>query len=258
MRLPRHPLFSALVTAAAATALIGSTVSLADAATNAAAAKPSPAASKLRASDFQFLLTFDNRESLRPGTRVVDASGHRHGGVVMAHAGRITAKPGATRRGAQFPHKGRAIMQISTSKGLNPKQKSFIFGASVRVGAKQAATGSNLVQKGFYNQKGGQYKLQLASGGVPVCVVFGKAGRVKASATRGIANSKWHRVSCSRTPTGVSVWIDGKRRGSAAGQTGGIANDAPVKVGGKKLSAGNKQFRGRVDNVYMRFVPPAR
>src|SRR3954452_24864637 len=255
MRTPRRPFLLPALTTTAAIALC---VPFAVAGSADAATAAAHESAKRRASDYQFLLTFDNHESLRGGTRVVDASGHRHGGVVMTHAGRLSAKPGVTKRGAQFPHKGRAIVQISSGKGLNPKQKGFAFGAAVRVGAGQAATGSNIVQKGYYNQKGGQYKLQLASGGVPVCVVFGKAGRVKAVATRSVADSRWHRVACSRTQTGVTVWVDGRRSGSTAGLTGGIANSAPVKVGGKKVKPGNKQFRGRVDNVYMRFVPAPR
>ncbi|HSS67135.1 MAG TPA: LamG-like jellyroll fold domain-containing protein [Nocardioidaceae bacterium] len=225
------------------------------------AAGPADAATttpKLRASAFQFMLTFDHRESLKTGTRVVDASGHGHAGVVMTHGGRITAKPGVSRRAAQFPPKGRAIVQIANGKGLNPRHRSFVFGGALRVGAKHAVRGSNIVQKGFYNQAGGQYKLQLAAGGVPVCVVFGDAGRIKTVANRGVANGHWHRVSCARTPTGVVVWIDGRRAGSTAGLTGRIANDAPINIGGKKVTAGNKQFRGRVDNVYMRFVPTSR
>jgi hypothetical protein len=221
------------------------------------AAEAAPTSAKLRPAAYQFLLTFDNRESLKSGTRVVDASGHRHGGLVMTHGASLTAKPGVTRRGAQFPHHGRAIVQIANRKGLNPKHRQFIFGASLRVGPKQAVKGSNIVQKGYYNQAGGQYKLQLAAGGVPVCVIFGDAGRIKVPARRHVADGSWHRVSCARTSTGVTVWVDGKRSGTANGVTGGIANDAPVKIGGKKISAGNKQFRGRLDNVYLRFLPRA-
>lgn len=218
-------------------------------------ANAATAEAKLRPSAYQFLLTFDNRESLRAGTRVVDASGHRHAAVVMVDdGGRVTAKPGVVRRGAQFPHRGRAILQIADRKSLDPRTRDFIFGASVRVGSGQGANGSNLVQKGYYNQRGGQYKLQLAAGGVPVCVVFGSGGRVKAVAKRGVANGHWHRVACARTSNRVTVWIDGKRAGTGDGATGRIANDAPVKIAGKKTKPANKQFRGRVDNVYMRIV----
>jgi hypothetical protein len=251
MRTTRRPSNVSALAASVAALLVCAPLAAmpsADAATTAGTAH------KLRPAAYRFLLTFDNRESLKTGTRVVDASGHQHGGVVMTHGAKLTAKPGVSRRGAQFPRRGRAIVQIANRKGLNPKHRSFIFGAAVRVGPKQATTGSNIVQKGYYNQAGGQWKLQLASG-VPVCVIFGDAGRIKAVARRDVADGHWHRVSCARTSTGVTVWVDGKRAGTVNGLTGGIANDSPIKIGGKKLAAGNKQFRGRVDNVYLRLLP---
>jgi hypothetical protein len=224
--------------------------------TAAADAASSPA--KLRASAFQFLLTFDNKEPLRAGTRVVDASGHKHGGVIAVHRGKITPTRGVVRRGAQFPHQGRAIIQIADRKGLDPGSRSFLFGGFIKVAASMATTGANLVQKGYYKQAGGQWKLQLLGGGVPACVINGDGGRVKAAAKRSVANGKWHKVTCSRTSTGVTVWIDGKRAGSARGATGRIASVAPVKIGGKKVKAPNKQFHGRIDSVFMRFVPAGR
>jgi hypothetical protein len=213
---------------------------------------------KLRPASYQFLLTFDHGESLRAGTRVVDASGHRHAGVIVVDRGKLAAKPGLVRRGAQFPHSGRAIVQIADRKSLDPKRRSFLYGAAVKVDRAQVTTGANLVQKGYYNQGGGQWKLQLAGGGVPVCVVNGGAGRLIAVARHGVANGRWHRVSCARTPNRVVVWIDGKRAGSASGLTGRIANNSPVKVGGKTAKPGNKQFHGRMDNVFMRLLPPVR
>jgi hypothetical protein len=248
MRTPRPSMSSA-----AAYAVAAAVICVPFAATTSADAAGSSA--KLRPAAYQFLFTFDNKESLKAGTRVVDASGHKHGGRILVAGGKITAKPGVVRRGAQFPHHGRAIIQVADRETLDPKRRSFIFGASVRVGPDQAVNGSNLVQKGYYNQVGGQWKLQLAAGGVPVCVIHGDAGRVKAVARRGVANGTWHRVSCARTPSGVAVWIDGKRVGSANGVTGRIGNDAPVKIGGKKINPANKQFHGRVDNVYLRLLP---
>jgi hypothetical protein len=254
MRTTRRPANVSALAATAAALLVCAPLA---AIPSADAAPTAAAAHKLRPAAYQFLLTFDNRESLKTGTRVVDASGHKHGGVVMTLGGRLTAKPGITRRGAQFPHRGRAIVQIANRKSLNPKHRSFVFGAALRVGPRGAASGSNIVQKGYYNQAGGQWKLQLASGGVPVCVIFGDAGRIKVAATRGVADRHWHRVSCVRSSTGATVWVDGKRAGTVKGLTGRIANDSPIKIGGKKLAAGNKQFRGRVDNVFLRLLPRA-
>jgi concanavalin A-like lectin/glucanase superfamily protein len=253
MRTPRPSRLSAL-TASAAALLICAPLAAAPSADASATAGDGH---KLRATAYQFLLTFDNHETLKTGTLVVDASGHKHGGVILTHGGKLTAKPGIRGRGSQFPHRGRAIIQIANRKSLNPRSRGFVFGAALRLGPTRAASRSNIVQKGYYNQAGGQWKLQLASGGVPVCVIYGDAGRIKAVARHGVGDGRWHRVSCARTSTGVTVWIDGKHAGRVDGLTGRIANDSPVRVGGKKVTAGNKQFRGRLDNVYMRLLPRA-
>jgi hypothetical protein len=124
----------------------------------------------------------------------------------------------------------------------------------VREKRARARFGANLVQKGYYNQEGGQWKLQLTAGGVPSCIVFGRRGRVKAAATRSVANGRWHSVSCTRTASGIAIRVDGRVVASARGATGSIANSAPVRVGGKKTSAGNKQYRGRIDSVFLRLL----
>jgi hypothetical protein len=49
--------------------------------------------------------------------------------------------------------------------------------------------------------------------------------------------------------------VDGVVRGDVAGLTGRLANIAPVRVGGKKIGAGNKQFHGDIDSVFLRFRP---
>src|SRR5215207_6827552 len=61
-------------------------------------------AAAVRPSAYQVLLTFDHKESLKPHTRVRDASGHRHAGTVLVRAGgRLQRDSGFVRRGADFP-----------------------------------------------------------------------------------------------------------------------------------------------------------
>jgi hypothetical protein len=204
------------------------------------------------------LLTFDMGESLRPNTRVRDASGHRHAGRVLVQDGaRIASVNGWFRRGAAYrPARGQAIIEVPDSRGVDPHRRSFVFGAAVRTTHAQLRFGSNVVQKGYHNQLGGQYKLQLDSSGVPSCVVRGSAGRVMAVGPRSVANGSWHRVSCTRTRSAVALRIDGKVRASVRAATGRLANSAPVRIGGKRLGARNDQYRGRVDSVYLRWLSP--
>lgn len=250
----RPRVLSAVVGAALAAALLAPAPSGA-----APGATSEPRAAQAKGSH-QLLLTFDHRESLRKGTTVVDASRHHHRGTVLTEAGgRLAPVARARGRAADFPNRcrscGRAIVEVADGRGLDPRRSAFVFGALARVTKRQAKTGANLVQKGYYNQAGGQYKLQLSPGGFPSCVVFGGRGRLKVDAPRSIADHGWHRVSCARVGTTVELRVDGKVRASATGVTGRIGNDAPLRVGGKKIAAGNKQFRGQLDNVFLRFVP---
>jgi hypothetical protein len=204
-------------------------------------------------------LTFDHRENLKAGTLVRDDSGRRHSGRVLVQAGgRLRAVKGIVGRGVDYPNRcagcGRAIIQVADARELDPKGRSFTFGAAIRVTGHQARHGSNIVQKGYFKQAGGQYKLQLLAGGRPSCVIRGMLGRIILSAPRSIANDRWHRVSCVRYAARVVLRVDGRIRATAAGQTGWLSNDAPVKIGGKKINPANKQFHGRLDNAYLRIL----
>lgn len=196
--------------------------------------------------------TFDNGESLRAGTVVRDVSGHRNRGrVVVAPRGRIAPDRGIVKRGADYPAKGRAIIESRDRRSLDPRRKSFRFGAAIKVTSRQARAESNIIQKGFFLQPGGQWKLQLDGNGSPSCVVNGSRGRVITHSLVSVADGRWHRLECRRTPGAVSVWVDGKRRGRVFGSTGVVANDAPVRVGGSKIARGNDQFRGDLDSVFV-------
>jgi hypothetical protein len=208
----------------------------------------------------KMLLTFDHREPLKRGTVVRDASGHRHGGVVLTRrGGSLRPISGWFKRGVAFPRLcdpgcGRAIVEVADRTALDPRRHPFVFGAAVRATRHQARSGGNVVQKGYFHQAGGQYKLQLYVGGVPSCVVFGGRGRIIVNGTRSVADGRWHRLSCTRRPGWVALRVDGKVNAVVRGATGFVGNTTPVRVGGKKTGPGNDQFHGAVDSVFLRFL----
>jgi hypothetical protein len=206
------------------------------------------------------LLDFDNGESLRNGTRVRDVSGRRHWATVVTQArGRVAKVKGIHKRGADFPNHcarcGRAILEVKDHPGLDPARRAFSFGAAVRLPAGLAQHAVNVVQKGFFDQSGGQYKLQLGPGGVPSCVLSGRAGRVQVVASASVADNRWHRLACVRTPTSVQLRVDGRVRATQSGVVGWVANAAPIRIGAKKVNPRNQQFHGRLDSVFVRIAP---
>jgi hypothetical protein len=240
-----------VVVGAACAALVAAGVAAETAAT-AAPHKP-PSGTRM-------LLTFDHGESLKPRTLVRDESGFRHPGMILSvHGGALRAVHGPSGRGVAFPRAchgcGRAVIEVENARGLNPRMRSFLFGASVRVGPKRAAVGSNFIQKGFYSETGGQYKLQLRPGGVPTCRMYGAAGRLIVNGDASIADGTWHKVTCLRLPGRVQLRVDGKLVAGVKGSTGAIDNDQPLRIGGKKLTAPNKQFHGALDSAFVRLLP---
>jgi len=208
----------------------------------------------------RMLLTFDHRESLKPRTLVRDESGFRHPGTILSvHGGALRVVRNQSGRGVGFPRAchgcGRSIIEVENAPGLNPRMRPFLFGASLRIGPKRAAVGSNYIQKGFYSETGGQYKLQLRPGGVPTCRMYGAAGRLVVNGHASIADGTWHKVTCLRLPGRVQLRVDGKIVARVKGPTGLIDNDQPLRIGGKKLTAPNKQYHGALDNAFVRLLP---
>jgi len=206
--------------------------------------------------DAQLRFNFDNGESLRPGTRVRNVSGLGAGRVLVAGGGRLQRVQGITRHGAKFPAAcrgcGRAIIEAPDRAALDPRRSDFTFSAAVRMAPREGRHRSNIVQKGYFRQPGGQYKLQIDFGR-PSCVVRGGAGRVFARSTVNLADRRWHTVTCHRWGSAVLLRVDGKVRARVRGATGWLANESPVRIGGKKVTSGpNDQYRGRLDNVFVR------
>jgi hypothetical protein len=151
------------------------------------------------------------------------------------------------------------------SDDLNPGSRPFSFGAVLLMEPAHLNGGSNVVQKGLFDDPGGQWKLQVDSPpggpGRPSCSVRGvvdggPAERVHVEAWKAdVADGGWHRVVCRRTEDDrLSIFVDGAEENSKPfPQEAGIRNDAPVTVGAKHLEGDNNdQFHGALNRVFFR------
>ena len=210
------------------------------------------------AGDYRVRYSFD-KDTLKPGTRVHDASGNgRYGVVRVSGKGRLTVlKNGATGRAAAFPRAcagcGRAIITTESRPALNPGKQPFSFGATVRVTDRQTPTGRdpNIIMKGATNAA--KYKLHLLTA-KPRCAFSGAASTVFVDAPNDIDDGRWHRVVCSRQVKLHRLFIDGKLVAqSNSAYSGKIVTPDPLKVGGRAVGAAGKndQFHGDLDNVFV-------
>ena len=220
------------------------------------------------ATSYRLLFKFVSGETLATGTRVVDASGKGHHGVVRAaYGGSITRAPGyGGGVAARFPAKctsascPNALIDVPDFAGLDPGYAAFDFGAKIRMKAADTSDGSNLLQKGLHNDPGGQWKLQVdGSGGRPSCVISGfRSGTYRAvevTSSIAVTDDRWHVLMCRRTSTSVQILIDGVVRGSKAMAPVNLASTARVTVGAKHLTwQDNDQYHGVLDDVWMRLL----
>jgi hypothetical protein len=151
------------------------------------------------------------------------------------------------------------------SDDLNPGSRPFSFGAVLMMEPSDLTGGANVVQKGLFDDPGGQWKLQVDSApgapGQPSCSVRGAvdgepAAPVHVEAWRAdVADGRWHRVVCRRTEDDrLAIFVDGAEENSRPFPRGaGIENGAPVTAGAKHLEGDdNDQFHGALARVFFR------
>lgn len=188
----------------------------------------------------------DPRSSQRACIRAED------GGVIRRTAHRTSGNdsPAIT---FPAPGEGTAILYLRHTSRLNPGERDFAIAAMIDLTATEAASGSNLVQKGHFDTAGGQWKLQVDDG-VPSCRIAGKRDGAKVSAMvsgPSISGLGWVSLHCERRGSSLSISVDGgKPAVSASNAAMSIANDEEVTIGGRVAGAAdNDQLHGDLDRV---------
>ena len=212
-------------------------------------------------------LDLENGETGATGSRVVDDSGYGSSGVVeVAYGGAVRIVEGVGGgRALRFPGQcssepcPNGDVRIPDSAVLDPGSRDFEWGAHVKLSLSQTAPGANVLQKGLYQESGGQWKLQIdGSPGRPSCILSGRRydgalQRTVARSSVSVADGVWRQVTCRRTGGTLAVLVDGVVRGSVTAAVVTTSSSAPVTVGAKAVTPqDNDQFFGAVDEVFMR------
>jgi hypothetical protein len=213
-------------------------------------------------------LSFDTSNLSYEGFRQFrDAAGHSFLGKVQTEAGgTVEVDEGPAGRGdaIRFPPPckpgarcARAMVVVADAKVLDPGDADFSYGATIKLEANETTTGSNVLQKGRFGTDGGQWKLQVDNiDGKPSCVVRGDGDLLRVRSWLSLADGDWHRVRCSKDRSGVEIDVDGTTR-RTPGDVGTVSNDFEVRVGSAGLNAGDDQFHGALDDVFVTIEPSA-
>lgn len=147
----------------------------------------------------------------------------------------------------------RAILEGVRNDALNPGTRPLQYGASVLMSPADTADGANVVQKGYSVGGVSQFKLQVDhEQGHPSCVIASRARIYRAEPKINVADSAWHTIVCTRSGSRLGITVDGVAMESVhVPPELSIANAEPLRIGGKGVSAGNDQFAGQIDNVFL-------
>ncbi|MEV4423389.1 LamG-like jellyroll fold domain-containing protein [Patulibacter sp. NPDC049589] len=153
----------------------------------------------------------------------------------------------------------RAILEGVRDDDLNPGRLPLRYGASVLMTHADLADGANVLQKGYSVGGVSQFKLQVDHRqGHPSCVIAGQRARIyRAEPLIDVADGTWHDLECRRTPTRLTMIVDGAPRAWVPVPAMlSIANAEPLRVGGKGPGRGNDQFAGAIDDVFVTIGDP--
>jgi hypothetical protein len=185
----------------------------------------------------------------------VDSSG-------LGHDGAIGPLPHVTMNGA-FAHFDRHPPGEGISYGLahlitvpDAADGSLDPGAgdfTIEIRYRTKENFGNLLQKGQATSSGGQVKLQQPKGKLS-CMFKTPTGTATAgSGTTPLNDNLFHSIRCVRTPTSVTMYVDGVQTGRVNHNTGTLNNNKLWSIGGKPECDGVKvtcdYFAGDVDYV---------
>ncbi len=191
-----------------------------------------------------------------PGATVmVDSSGnHLDGSINQAGVDTGVSYSGATgyrwayRSPTAPPASPERIVRVPDNAHLDPLNDKF----TVEIRYRTKYKFGNIIQKGQSASVGGQMKIQNP-GGRPSCLFKGPGGRVGTRSKTVLSDNAWHTIKCVKTPTKLTMFVDGAVMARKVGSTGVINNKIPLTIGGKincnQIKVTCDYFTGMIDYV---------
>lgn len=184
-----------------------------------------------------------------------DASGLNHHGTIGSH---VTMNGAHADWDRHSPSEGisygvRHLITIPDAANGSLDPGSGNFSITLRLRTKDSF--GNVLQKGQATTAGGQVKFQIPGGRLSCMFKTASGTATASSGTKLLNDNVWHVVRCDRTPTSVTMYVDGVRTSRINHTTGSLNNTKPWSIGGKPECNGQTvscdYFAGEVDYVTM-------
>ena len=179
------------------------------------------------------------------GSVAYDSSEYGNNGAVIDAT---LGVPGYVGTAYEFDGTGSRV-EVPASSSLNPGTSNFDVTAWVNfTDAPGSGETYDIYRKGVAATPGGEFKLEIISGGRAKCTAkdSDRLRGVIAGPSVSLADGAWHLVGCRRTDSSWSVIVDDTVTSTTV-PFGSISNDRPVSIGSKY---GEEDFvPGRIDEV---------
>ena len=137
-----------------------------------------------------------------------------------------------------------SYVSVPSASDLNPGSKDITITIRLKATSVPKKPDWDLIRKGKYDTKGGEWKMEYQPNGKASC---GFKGKKSESITAGPAlnNGKWHTVQCVKTSSSIKLIVDGQTYSKSI-NVGSISNSAPVLIGSH---GGSEFFKGTLDEA---------
>jgi hypothetical protein len=163
----------------------------------------------------------------------VDSSGLGHDGAIGSHVLMAGGFAHFDRHppGEGIPYGLAHLITVpdALDGSLDPGSGSF----SIEIRYRTKENFGNVLQKGQSRTVGGQVKLQQPRGKLSCMFKTPQGTATAGSGTTPLNDNVFHTVRCERTPTSVTMYVDGVRTGRSNRTTGTLNNTKPWTIGGK-------------------------
>lgn len=184
-----------------------------------------------------------------------DASGQGHHGTIGSHVKMNGSFADWDRHspseGISYGLKHLITIPDAANGSLDPGSGNF----SITLRFRTSNSFGNVLQKGQATTPGGQVKFQIPKGKLSCMFKTASGTATASSGTRLLNDNAWHVVRCDRTPTSVTMYVDGVRTSRINHSTGNLNNTKPWSIGGKPQCNGATvscdYFAGEIDYVRM-------
>lgn len=140
------------------------------------------------------------------------------------------------------------VIQVADNPLLDPRGDTF----TVEIRYRTKENFGNIIQKGQSASVGGQWKFENPMG-LPSCLFKSPTGKAGVRSKINLSDNQWHTLRCVRTPTRVTMYVDGVYMNRKNSSSGFIDNKIPMTIGGKincdQVTITCDYFSGMIDYV---------